>query len=491
MFHTYSLSQLSKTLQQRDISSVELVQFYLDRINSAHKVNAFISIDPERALHQAKLADQRLARKQGSTLTGIPLAHKDNICTKGVRTTCASKMLADFISPYDASIVNYLSEEGCITLGKTNLDEFAMGSSNENSFFGPTLNPWDTRRTPGGSSGGSAAAVAARLVPFATGTDTGGSIRQPAAFCGVSGLKPTYGLISRYGVIAYASSFDQAGLLAPSAEDLAFSLSVIARFDEKDSTSIATQVPNYANALQRSIKGKKIGLPQCFFHPAVDQAIQSAVLAAIKVLEQAGAEIIELDLHSSETWIPCYYTLACAEASSNLGRFDGLRFGHRSQQAGSVRELVTQSRSEGFGNEVKRRILTGTYILSAGKFDTYYVHAQKIRHQISQDLLQALSTVDLLLGPTTPSLAYPLDGAQKSSVHHQLSDIFTVLANLAGLPGLSIPVGFHQGLPIGMQLIGPHFGEALLLNVAHVYQSVTDWHKYIPDDFATDRGEPS
>ena len=492
MLHTYSLSQLNHALKKKEVSSVELTQYYFERINQAKALNAFISTHAESALEQAKLADARIAKQSLGPLTGIPMAHKDNICTKGILTTCASKMLKDFVSPYDASIVNNLSLQGSVSLGKTNLDEFAMGSSNENSFFGPCLNPWNQSCTPGGSSGGSAAAVAARLVPFATGTDTGGSIRQPAAFCGVSGLKPTYGLVSRYGIVAYASSFDQAGLIAPSAEDLALALSGIAGFDPKDSTSIAVKIPDYTAALQQSIKGKKIGLPECFFHPAVDQAIQTAVLKAIGLLEEAGAIIVNIDLKLSETWIPCYYTLACAEAASNLSRFDGIRFGHQSQSSdGSLTDLVTQSRTEGFGNEVKRRILTGTYLLSANQIDTHYTHAQKVRHLIRNTLQEALSQVDLLLGPTTPSVAYALDGAQTSAIHHQLSDIFTVAANLAGLPGLSIPVGFHQGMPIGMQLLGPHFGETLLLNVAHQYQCMTSWHQQIPPEFASmNQGAP-
>lgn len=484
MMHTYSLAKMSHALQKKTISSTELTQFLLTRIQASLKINAFISLDADYALQSAKQSDEKIALQQGGALTGIPIAHKDNICTRVMRTTCASKMLAEFVSPYDASVVQYFSDYGCVMLGKTNLDEFAMGSSNENSFFGAALNPWNIRCTPGGSSGGSAAAVAARLVPLATGTDTGGSIRQPAAFCGVCGLKPTYGLISRNGIIAYASSFDQAGLLAQTAEDLAISLAAIARFDENDSTSISVDVPNYVEQINKPLRAIKIGLPHCFFHPDVDPAIQNALSLAIRTFEKLGATIIELDLQTYETWIPCYYTLACAEASSNLARYDGVHFGHRSQKASSWREMVTQSRSEGFGTEVKRRILTGTYLLSSQHFDAYYVHAQKIRRKISQDLQQALSQVDLLLGPTTPTLAYPLDKTQKSAIHHQLSDIFTVPANLAGLPALSIPAGQHQGLPIGMQLMGAHFSEALLLQVAHAYQRETDWHAQIPPAFA-------
>ncbi len=487
MPHRLSLSALSQALHSKQISSVELCMHYLNRITAAQSLNAFISVDEEQAILSAKQADLRIQQRLASPLTGIPMAHKDNICTRHMRTTCGSKMLAEFTAPYDATVVQRLADKGCVTLGKTNLDEFAMGSSNETSFFGPVANPWQLNAVPGGSSGGSAAAVAARLVPFATGSDTGGSIRQPAALCGISGLKPTYGLVSRYGLVSYASSFDQIGLIAASAEDLAFTLPTIAGFDELDSTSIAYKVPNYMETLNQPIRSIKIGLPSCFFHPEVDQGIQNAVWEAIDVLKQAGAEFVEVNLQHYAHWISCYYALACAEASSNLSRYDGLRFGHRSKHSGNIRELITQSRSEGFGPEVKRRIITGTYILSSEKFDTHYLQAQKVRHLISLELQEMLSYVDVLLGPTTPTVAFPMGASTSNPLVCQLSDIFTVAANLAGLPALSIPVGFQNGLPIGMQLIGSHFGEATLLQIAHAYQTNTDWHRKMPPDHAADQ----
>lgn len=487
MPHRLSLLALSQALQSKKISSVELCMHYLNRITAFQSLNAFISIDEEQAILAAKKADLRIQQRIASPLTGLPLAHKDNICTRISRTTCASKMLAHFMAPYDATIVQRLAAEGCVTLGKTNLDEFAMGSSNETSYFGPVANPWQTDCVPGGSSGGSAAAVAARLVPFATGSDTGGSIRQPAALCGISGLKPTYGLVSRYGMIAYASSFDQIGILAPSAEDIAFALPAIAGFDELDSTSIAYKPPNYMEEIQKPIRSLKIGLPSCFFHPDLNQNIQAAVWEAIDVLKQAGAELVDVNLKHHTDWISCYYALACAEASSNLSRFDGLRYGHRSHVTGSLRDIITHSRSEGFGSEVKRRILTGTYILSSEKFDTHYLQAQKVRHLISLELQETLSYVDVLLGPTTPTVAFPIGASSTNPLICQLSDVFTVAANLAGLPALSIPIGFQKNLPIGMQLIGSHFGEATLLQIAHAYQSDTDWHSKIPGIHSSDQ----
>ncbi|MCX7091460.1 MAG: Asp-tRNA(Asn)/Glu-tRNA(Gln) amidotransferase subunit GatA [Legionellales bacterium] len=487
MLHHLSLSALSQALQSKKISAVELCMHYLNRISAFQPLNAFISIDEEQAILSAKHADQRIHQGLASPLTGLPMAHKDNICTRNALTTCGSKMLANFRAPYDATVVKRLNAEGCVVLGKTNLDEFAMGSSNETSFFGPVANPWQRNTVPGGSSGGSAAAVAARLVPFATGSDTGGSIRQPAALCGVSGLKPTYGLVSRYGLVAYASSFDQIGLIAASAEDLAFTLPAIAGFDELDSTSIAYKIPNYMDTLNQSIRSIKIGLPSCFFHPEVDQTIQSAVWKAIDVLKQAGAEFVEVDLKHYAHWISCYYALAWAEASSNLSRYDGIRFGHRSKHAANLRELITHSRAEGFGSEVKRRILTGTYILASENFETHYLQAQKVRHLISLELQEMLSYVDVLLGPTTPTVAFPIGASTSNPLICQLSDIFTVAANLAGLPALSIPIGFQNNLPIGMQLIGSHFSEATLLQIAHAYQKDTDWHNRIPPDHASDQ----
>ena len=478
--HTQSLQWLSDALQNGQVSSTELTTHYLQRIANHQYLNAFISVDEAAALNAAALADQRIHRGEAHPLTGIPLAHKDLFCTSSQTTTCGSKMLAQFHSPYDATVVKKLEDAGAITLGKTNMDEFAMGSSNENSYFGPVKNPWHLNYVPGGSSGGSAAAVAADLVPYATGSDTGGSVRQPAAFCGISGLTPTYGLISRFGMVAYASSLDQAGPMARRAEDLALVLQVMAGFDERDSTSSAKDIPDYSASLNNSIKSKRIGLPSCFFHPEVAVDIQEAIHAAVKTFEEAGATIVELDLNLQALWVPCYYVIACAEASSNLSRFDGLRFGHRSHDAQTLEELIRQSRTEGFGLEVKRRILTGTHVLSSGFFDDYYVQAQKIRRLIQNELLQALSSVDVILGPTTPSTAFQIGEPITDPTQRYLADIFTVSANLTGLPALSIPAGFSKGLPIGMQLIGSHFSEASLLNMAHYYQQCTQWHLQSP-----------
>ncbi len=478
--HTQSLQALIQALQQRQLSSTELTQHYLNRIHNAKSLNAFITINEESALLAAARADKTLKKGEGTALTGIPVAHKDLFCTESMPTTCGSKILANFYSPYAATIVKRLEEQGTILLGKTNMDEFAMGSSNENSYFGSVKNPWHHECVPGGSSGGSAAAVAASLVPFATGSDTGGSVRQPAAFCGISGIKPTYGLVSRFGMVAYASSLDQAGLLAHSAEELALLLQAMAGFDEHDSTSSNKAIPNYTEALNEPLKSMRIGLPTCFFHKEVDPDVQQAITAAVTLFEQAGATIVELDLTLQSLWVPCYYVIACAEASSNLSRYDGIRFGYRTPQANTLKELITRSRSEGFGMEVKRRILTGTHVLSSGYFDDYYVQAQKVRRLIQDELKSALSTVDIILGPTTPSCAFKLGEDITNPTQRYLADIFTVAANLAGLPALSIPVGFSNGLPIGMQLIGAHFSEASLLQWAHFYQQATDWHQARP-----------
>jgi aspartyl-tRNA(Asn)/glutamyl-tRNA(Gln) amidotransferase subunit A len=474
--HTLSLTALVKALHKRELSSTELTQHYLKRIGISKPLNAFISIDEEGALTAASKADLALKNGEHKQLTGIPVAHKDIFCTQSMPTTCGSKMLANFYSPYAATIVKRLEEQGCILLGKTNMDEFAMGSSNESSYFGCVKNPWDHERVPGGSSGGSAAAVAADLVPFATGSDTGGSIRQPAAFCGLSGIKPTYGLISRYGMVAYASSLDQAGAFAHSVEDLALILNVMAGFDERDSTSSEQPVPHYTEALDQPLLPLRIGLPSCFFHPDVSPDIQAAVRQSITLFEQAGATIIELDLSLQSLWVPCYYIIACAEASSNLSRYDGIRYGYRTPHADTLKELIARSRSEGFGAEVKRRILTGTHVLSSGYFHDYYVQAQKVRRMIQEELLHALSSVDIILGPTTPSPAFSLGEKIIDPTQRYLADIFTVSANLAGLPALSIPAGFSQGLPIGIQLMGAHFSESTLFRVAHYYQQSTHWH---------------
>ncbi|KTD68640.1 MULTISPECIES: Asp-tRNA(Asn)/Glu-tRNA(Gln) amidotransferase subunit GatA [Legionella] len=476
-----SLKQLSQALHQGKLSSVELTQHYLKQIQQHNDLNAFISLDEEHILLEAKKADHELKKGQGKTLTGIPMALKDLFCTKRMPTTCASKMLANFQSPYEATLVTKLFAQGSILIGKTNMDEFAMGSSNENSHFGVVKNPWDKERVPGGSSGGSAAAVAAGLVPFAIGSDTGGSIRQPAALCGISGIKPTYGLISRYGMIAYASSLDQAGPLARSAEDLALVLQAMAGHDPKDSTSVESTIPDYYAELNKPLSKLKIGLPSCFFQPQVDPAIQQAILEAVKVFEGLGAEIIHLNLTLQPLWVPCYYVVACAEASSNLSRYDGLRFGYRSKNASTLTELIRTTRSEGFGIEVKRRILTGTHVLSSGYFDAYYLQAQKIRRLIQEELVTTLKSVDVILGPTSPTCAFKLGEKIADPIQNYLTDVFTVAANLAGLPAISIPTGFAKGLPIGLQLMGKHFGESQLLQIAHHYQQQTNWHLASPN----------
>jgi aspartyl-tRNA(Asn)/glutamyl-tRNA(Gln) amidotransferase subunit A len=480
--HTKSLRELNKALQQKQFSSTELTRHYLDRIYKAKSLNAFITVDEEKALSAAALADKSLKNGESKALTGIPIAHKDIFCTENMLTTCGSKMLANFNAPYSATIVRRLEDQGAIVLGKTNMDEFAMGSANENSYFGPVKNPWNDRCVAGGSSGGSAAAVAAGLVPFATGSDTGGSVRQPAAFCGISGLKPTYGLVSRFGMVAYASSLDQAGIMAHSADDLALILQFMAGFDEKDSTSVDKPVPNYTKALGQPLNSMRIGLPTCFFHPDIPDDIQQAIHAAVTIFEQAGASIVELDLTMQSLWVPCYYVIACAEASSNLSRYDGIRFGHRTAHADTLQELIKRSRSEGFGVEVKRRILTGTHLLSSGYFDAYYLQAQKIRRLIQEEFQRVLSQVDIILGPTTPSCAFKLGEKITDPTQRYLADIFTVAANLAGLPALSIPAGFSSGMPIGMQLISSHFNESILLNTADHYQQCTKWHQTRPKE---------
>ena len=478
-----SLRSLITGLKNRTFSSTELTTHYLKRIHEASSLNAFISIDESAALLAAAAADKAIKNGSAKTLTGIPIAHKDIFCTNTMPTTCGSKMLADFYSPYEATIVSHLNNEGTVLLGKTNMDEFAMGSSNEHSHFGAVKNPWDMSCVPGGSSGGSAAAVAANLVAFATGSDTGGSVRQPAAFCNLSGLKPTYGLLSRFGMVAYASSLDQAGIMAHSADCLALVLNCIAGFDEKDSTSVNKPIPNYETTLTDSIKGLRIGLPPCFFQKEVDEDIQKATHEAATFFKEAGATIVELDLKRHALWAPCYYVIACAEASSNLSRYDGIRFGYQSKNAATLTELITRSRSEGFGLEVKRRILTGTYVLSSGYFDDYYIKAQKVRRLIQDELQQALSTVDVILGPTTPTCAFKIGSSITCPTQRYLADIFTVGANLAGLPALSIPAGLNGNkLPIGIQLMGAHFSEARLLNIANIYQQATQWHQLTPEN---------
>ncbi|MBE0438678.1 MAG: Asp-tRNA(Asn)/Glu-tRNA(Gln) amidotransferase subunit GatA [Gammaproteobacteria bacterium] len=482
--HNKSLSELSTSLHNGEFSSVELTQHYLDRI-AAHNssLNAFITVTADRALEQARAADLRLQQKTAATLTGIPLAHKDIFCTQGIRTSCGSKMLDNFIAPYNATVVEKLNAAGMVTLGKTNMDEFAMGSSNETSFYGTVKNPWDTDRVPGGSSGGSAAAMAARLAPIATGTDTGGSIRQPASLCNLTGLKPTYGRISRYGMIAFASSLDQAGPMAKSAEDAALLLNEMAGFDARDSTSVERDVPDYTASLTASIEGLRIGLPKEFFGEGLDPDVAATIEAAIKTYVSLGATVKQISLPNSHLSVPTYYVVAPAECSSNLSRMDGVRFGHRCEDPKDLLDLYQRSRGEGFGEEVKRRIMIGTYALSAGYYDAYYLKAQQCRRLISDDFKQAFNDVDVIMGPTAPTTAFNLGEKNDDPVAMYLADIYTISTNLAGLPGMSIPAGFVNGLPVGLQIIGNYFDEARLLNVAHRYQQATDWHQQIPADF--------
>ena len=478
--HKQTIAGIRQSLTSGEYTSAELCQYLLDRIN-ASQINAFIDVNPEQALQAAAEADRIRASGSDSPLLGIPMAHKDIFCTNGIRTSCGSRMLENFIPPYDATVVEKLATAGMVCLGKTNMDEFAMGSSNENSFFGPVSNPWDTTRVPGGSSGGSAAAVAARLVPVTTGTDTGGSIRQPAAFCGITGIKPTYGRVSRYGMIAFASSLDQGGVFATTAEDCALVLQEMAGFDERDSTSIDREVDNYCEGLNQSLKGLKIGLPRQYFSSDLAAPIAESLQQAIAELETLGAEFKEIELKNQHLSVPAYYVVAPAECSSNLSRFDGVRYGYRCDNPVDLEDLYKRSRGEGFGREVKRRILIGTYALSAGYYDAYYLKAQKIRNLISQDFSNAFSEVDLILGPTTPTPAFSLGEKSDDPVAMYLNDIFTIPANLAGLPGISVPCGEVNNLPIGMQLVGNYFNEAQLLNVAHQFQQATDWHTKMPE----------
>jgi aspartyl-tRNA(Asn)/glutamyl-tRNA(Gln) amidotransferase subunit A len=473
-----SLKELASSLASKDFSSVELTQAYLDRAKELNtSINAFVTIDEEQSLAQARSADQKIAQGNIQALTGIPIAHKDIWCAEGWMTTCGSKMLQNFRAPYNAHIIDRFNTAGSIIQGKTNMDEFAMGSSNETSFFGHVKNPWDSGRVPGGSSGGSAAAVAARMTPAATGTDTGGSIRQPAALCGISGLKPTYGLVSRYGMIAFASSLDQGGPMARSAEDLAILTEVMVDYDTRDSTSLKRDPVNYSANLETSIAGLKIGLPKEYFSDEVSPDVQKAVASAIDEYKKLGAEIVDVSLPTSPLSVAAYYVIAPAEASSNLSRFDGVRYGHRAKEYKDLNEMYAKTRAEGFGAEVKRRILIGTYVLSHGYYDAYYIKAQKIRRLISQDFAQAFEKCDLILSPTAPGTAFGIGEKSSDPVQMYLSDIFTIAANLAGLPAMSIPCGLdNANLPIGLQLIGNYFDEARMLNAAHMYQKATDWH---------------
>ncbi len=481
--HNYTLAELSAALQAKKVSSVELTQLLLDRIDQFNPtLNCFITVSHEAALLAARTADEQRASGQCGPLTGIPIAHKDIFCTFGIKTSCGSKILDNFIAPYDATVVTRLKQAGTVLLGKTNMDEFAMGSSNENSYYGPVLNPWDPSTVPGGSSGGSAAAVAARLAPAATGTDTGGSIRQPAALTNLTGVKPTYGRVSRYGMIAFASSLDQGGTLTTTAEDAAIMLNVMAGFDDKDSTSLDRPVPDYTATLNDSLKGLRIGVPKEYFGPGLDPKIATAIELALKEYEKLGATVKSVSLPNCNLSVPVYYVVAPAECSSNLARFDGVRYGYRCAEPKDLEDLYKRSRGEGFGAEVKRRVMIGTYVLSAGYYDAYYLKAQKIRHLISDDFRQAFKEVDVLLGPTSPTPAFKLGAKMEDPVSMYLSDIYTIAANLAGLPGLSIPAGFVDHLPVGLQLIGNYFEEARLLNIAHQYQQVTDWHQRKPEN---------
>jgi aspartyl-tRNA(Asn)/glutamyl-tRNA(Gln) amidotransferase subunit A len=477
-----SLKQLSQALAAKQISSVELTQLFLDRINRLNPaLNAFVTVDAEKSLNSAKAADARIAAGTAGLLTGIPIAQKDIFCAEGWRTTCGSKMLSNFVSPYDATVIRKMeAEAGLVSLGKTNMDEFAMGSSNETSFFGPVKNPWDQARVPGGSSGGSAAAVAARLAPAATGTDTGGSIRQPAALCNLTGLKPTYGVVSRYGMIAFASSLDQAGPMAASAEDCALLLTIMAGFDEHDSTSLDRPQEDYARDLENPLAGLRIGLPKEFFGEGCDAEVMAAVRAAIAEYEKLGATTVEVSLPNSHLSVPAYYVIAPAEASSNLSRFDGVRYGYRAPEYGSLDDMYMKSRAQGFGAEVKRRILIGAYVLSHGYYDAYYLQAQRIRRLIANDFVEAFKDCDVIMGPTSPTTAFKLGEKAADPVQMYLSDIYTIAVNLAGLPGMSVPCGMVGGLPVGLQLIGNYFTEAQLLNVAHRFQQATDWHQRRP-----------
>jgi aspartyl-tRNA(Asn)/glutamyl-tRNA(Gln) amidotransferase subunit A len=484
MLHQLSISELAERLQRREISSLELTRHCIARLESlGSQLNAVVTLTAERALADAAHADARRAEGQAGPLLGIPLIHKDIFCTDGIRTSCGSRILDNFIAPYDATIVAKLKAAGTVLLGKANMDEFAMGSSNETSFYGPVKNPWNLRKVPGGSSGGSAAAVAARLAPIATGTDTGGSIRQPAALTGITGIKPTYGRVSRYGMIAFASSLDQAGVMARSAADAARVLQAMAGFDPRDSTSVDSPVPDYTASIDAPLRGLKIGLLKEFFQ-GLEARNASLIRDALEVYKQLGAVTVEVSLPSLPLSVPTYYVVAPAECSSNLSRFDGVRFGHRCKDPKDLMDLYKRSRGEGFGAEVKRRIMTGTYVLSAGYYDAYYLQAQKVRALIAEDFRRAFEKVDVLMGPTSPTPAFDIGAKVDDPITMYLNDIYTIGANLAGLPALSIPCGFIDELPMGLQIIGPHFSEAKLLNAAHGFQRATDWHRRAPPGYA-------
>ena len=479
-----TLSELSAALSAKKISAVELTRQFLDRIGRLNgKLNAFITVDEAHSLGQALVADERRSRGDAGPLTGIPVAHKDIFCTRGLRTTCGSRMLAGYTSPFDAHVIERLEAAGTVQLGKTNMDEFAMGSSNETSHFGPVRNPWDATLVPGGSSGGSAAAVASRMAPAATGTDTGGSIRQPAALTGVCGLKPTYGAVSRYGMIAFASSLDQGGPIGKCAADLALMMNAMAGFDARDSTSVERPAEDYCRELGINLSGLRIGLPKEYFTEGVDPDVLARVREAVKWFEGQGAKTVEITLPNTGLAVPVYYVIAPAEASSNLSRFDGVRYGHRAKDYADLNQMYRRTRAEGFGPEVKQRILIGTYVLSHGYYDAYYLQAQKVRRLIARDFTEAFARCDLIMGPTSPSTAFTLGAKSDDPVQMYLNDIFTIPAPLAGLPGLSIPCGFDgKGLPVGLQIMGNYFAEAKMLGAAHRYQQATDWHLRAPTE---------
>ena len=482
--HNLTIKQMSEKLHAGEITSVQLTQHYLDRISKFDaELNAYVTVTPELAISMAEEADRKIAAGDAELLTGIPVAHKDIFCTDGVKTSCSSKMLDNFIAPYDAHVVTLLKKIGMPILGKTNMDEFAMGSSSESSYYGPTKNPWDHKAVPGGSSGGAAAVIAAGLAPMATGTDTGGSIRQPAAFCGITGIKPTYGLVSRFGIVAYASSFDQAGPMTRSAEDSAWMLNAMISFDERDSTSLQREKIDYAAELNNSLKGLKVGVPAEYFGEGLEPEVEKLVRAAIAEIEKQGAEVVAVNLPNKDLAVPSYYVLAPAEASSNLSRFDGVRFGYRCENPKDLEDLYSRSRAEGFGPEVQRRIMVGAYALSTGFYDAYYLKAQKLRRMVRDDFVKAFEHCDVIMGPVSPAPAFNLGEKSEDPTSMYLADLYTIPVNLAGLPGMTVPAGFVNNRPVGLHIVGPYFSEAKLLNIAHQYQQVTDWHTKMPAQY--------
>jgi len=479
-----TLKELSEGLKQKKFSSLELTKYFLNRLDLHNSsINAFITIDKDKSLAMAKRADEIIKEGNQDYLTGIPIAQKDIFCAEGWKTTCGSKMLDNFIAPYDSTVISKFNAAGAVNLGKTNMDEFAMGSSNETSYYGNVKNPWDIKTVPGGSSGGSAAAVAGMLAPAATATDTGGSIRQPASLCGLTGLKPTYGLVSRYGMIAFASSLDQAGPMCHTAEDCAAMMNVMSGHDPKDSTSIEREKENYLTGINNSIKGLKIGVPKEFFSEGLDSEVEKIIEQGISEYKKLGAEIVEISLPNNHLSIPVYYVIAPAEASSNLSRYDGVRYGYRTKEYDDLMDMYCKTREEGFGDEVKRRIMIGTYVLSAGYYDAYYLKAQKIRRLISEDFKKAFEKCDVILGPSAPSVAFPIGDKKEDPLKMYMQDVYTISTNLAGLPGLSMPGGLMNNLPVGIQLIGNYFSEAKLLNIAHIFQTNTNWHNLTPEEF--------